>query len=294
MTGTARTPAGGRSRAVVVTGASSGLGRECALHLEGIGFRVFAGVRREQDAEALAASSASGRLHPVLLDVTDGDSVRAAAARVAGHTGGAGAWGLVNNAGICLPSPLECLPPERLRHQMETNVIGQLTVVQAFLPQLRATRGRIVNVTSGLGRIAGPFLGGYACAQFAKEAMTDALRREVRDTGVRVSLVRPGAITTPIWDKVVASGARALSAAPEDVAAPYERDFRRFLEATRRDALRSRTTPADFARVVARALTSGRPRTRYAVGPDGRLAGPASRLLPDAVLDRYFARARRP
>ncbi|MCP9986704.1 MULTISPECIES: SDR family oxidoreductase [Streptomyces] len=276
-------------RAVLVTGASSGLGRATALHLERLGFRVFAGVRRDADGEDLAAEAAHGRVDPVRIDVTDAESVRAAAERVAGLLDGGGAlWGLVNNAGVCVSAPLECVPADRLRWQLETNVVGQLAVTQAFLPQLRRSRGRIVNVTSGLGTVALPYLGAYAAAQYAKEALSDVLRRELAGFGVSVSVVQPGAIRTPIWGKVGEVAREALRHADGEVAALYRARFERFLAANEQGAQESPTTPEDMARAVARALTGARPRTRYRVGADVRRLAVLARLLPDPLLDRYL------
>ncbi|MBL1102150.1 SDR family oxidoreductase [Streptomyces coffeae] len=279
-------PAG---RAVVITGASSGLGKECALRLEQRGFRVFAGVRKAEDGERLRAEASSTRLRPVLMDVTDQGSLRAAAAEVAAvaeSVGEQGVWALVNNAGTCVSAPLECVPPERLRQQLDTNVVGALAVTQVFLPQLRRSRGRIVNVSSGLGSLVMPYLGAYAAGQFAKEGMSDALRRELRPFGVTVSVVQPGAIATPIWDKVREAGEEILNKAPQDIADLYRASFQQFLRMNEQRAQSSTTRPEDFARTVFRALTAPRPRTRYCVGTDARAAATLSRLLPDAALDR--------
>jgi NAD(P)-dependent dehydrogenase (short-subunit alcohol dehydrogenase family) len=265
------------TRYVVVTGASTGLGRATALHLAAQGFHVFAGVR---DPDALAGST-SDRLRPLVLDVTDEDSVAVAVKTVAAATD-TGLWALVNNAGVCVPAPLEYLSRERLRHQLETNVVGSVTVTRHFLPLLRQAGGRIVNVSSGLGRVALPYLGAYAASQFAKEALSDVLRRELRPSGVAVTVVRPGAIMTPIWAKVAAQ--HELEDAPPEVA----HGFRRFLDRSETTAAASRTSQEDFARVVARALTARRPRTRYRVGADAVLASVVSRLLPDTVLDRLL------
>ncbi|GAB3213880.1 SDR family oxidoreductase [Marinactinospora thermotolerans] len=283
-TRTIATPPPGR--AVVVTGASSGLGRECALDLEDRGFHVLAGVRREEDGEKLVAESLHGRLRYALVDVTDDASVTACAERCEREYGGL--WGLVNNAGICVSAPLECVSTEQLRRQFDTNVVGQLSMIRAHLPLLRRSRGRIVNVTSGLGRIAVPYLGAYAMAQFAKEAMSDALRREVASSGVRVSVVRPGAILTPIWGKVAQVGGEVLRGAPPGVAEIYRASFEAFLEANAQQAVESGTTPEQFAQAVARALTDAAPRTRYPVGADVRRFELLSRVLPDALLDRRF------
>ncbi|MFE0380354.1 SDR family oxidoreductase [Streptomyces inhibens] len=275
-------PAG---RPVVLTGTSSGLGKECALRLEQRGFRVFAGVRKAEDGERLRAEASSARLRPVLMDVTDEESIRAAAAEVAEAVGEQGVWALVNNAGTCVSAPLECVPPERLRQQLDTNVVGAVAVTQAFLPQLRRTRGRIVNISSGLGSVAIPYLGAYATGQFAKEGMSDALRRELRPFGISVSVVKPGAIATPIWDKVRETGEEILNKAPEDIAGLYRASFERFLRMNEQRAQSSNTQPEDFARTVFRALTAPRPRTRYCVGTDARMAATLSRLLPDTALD---------
>ncbi|ANY07759.1 SDR family oxidoreductase [Pseudonocardia sp. HH130630-07] len=269
---------------VLVTGASSGLGRHCALTLARSGFTVLAGVRRGTDGERIAADARPGAVHPLRFDVTDEDAVRAAAAE-AERLGGI--RGLVNNAGICVSAPLECLPPDELRRQLEINVVGQVSVTQAFLPQLRRHRGRIVNVTSGLGSLAVPYMGAYAMAQFAKEAMSDALRRELAPLGVRVSVVQPGAILTPIWDKVSDTADEVLARSP-DVADTYRDVFTRFLRGNAEGARTSRTTPDDVARAVLRALTAARPRTRYPVGRDARSAVRLARLLPDGLLDRRF------
>ncbi|MGA5128286.1 SDR family oxidoreductase [Streptomyces olivoreticuli] len=278
-------PAG---RAVLVTGASSGLGRECALHLARAGFHVFAGVRKAADGDELAAV-AHGSLTPVRVDVTDDASIATAAKEIAAAVGEDGLWGVVNNAGVCVAAPLECLTTDELRRQLDTNVVGQLAVTRAFLPMLRRSRGRVVNVTSGLGSIAVPYMGAYSAAQFAKEALTDVLRRELRPFGVDVTVVQPGAIVTPIWGKVADAGRAALESVPEGVAELYRIPFSRFLHQNERGARASSTTPAHFSRAVARALTDARPRSRYGVGADVRNFRVLSRVLPDAALDRYLA-----
>ncbi|MYT32314.1 SDR family NAD(P)-dependent oxidoreductase [Streptomyces sp. SID8354] len=280
-------PAG---RTVVITGASTGLGQHCALQLEQRGFRVFAGVRKTEDAEKLRAQASSARLQPVLVDVTDEDSIRTVAAEVAESVGEGGLWGLVNNAGTCVSAPLECVRPVWLQQQLNTNVVGAVAVTQAFLPQLRRSRGRIVNISSGLGSVAIPYLGAYATGQFAKEAMSDALRRELRPFGISVSVVKPGAIATPIWDKVRETGRKILDETPQDIAELYRAPFEEFLRMNEHRAQTSNTHPEDFARTVFRALTAARPRTRYCVGNDARTAALLSRLLPDAALDRGFGR----
>lgn len=279
------TPPAGRP--VVITGASSGLGKACALHLARVGFHVFAGVRRPEDGEGLRLST-TGRLTPVVIDVTDEKTVLAAVHEVTGAVGEAGLWGLVNNAGIAVTAPLECVPSELMRRQLDTNVTGQLLVIQGFLPLLRAGSGRIVNVTSGLGNVAIPYLGAYAAAQFAKEALSDALRRELAPQGIPVTVVQPGAVLTPLWEKMSDAGSRALESAPEPVHNLYRSTFPRFMVNNETSARTSRTTPDDVARVIFRALVAKRPGTRYGVGHDARGSRVLARLLPDRAIDRIL------
>lgn len=287
MFGASRPPTGGR--AVVITGASSGLGRQSALHLARHGFRVFAGVREAHDGKELAAAHPQGGIRPLILDVTEPEQIAAATRRVAEELDGAPLWGLVNNAGICVPGPLECLPPESLREQLETNVIGQVSVIQSFLPLLRRGPGRIINITSGLGSIALPYFGAYVAAQFAKEGMSDTLRRELKPFGITVSVVQPGMITTPIWGKVAQSGHRLMASVATGVAEFYSGPFSRFLEVNEQQSRRSKTRPEDFAGVIAHILTTARPRTRYHVGTDMLVTKLMVRLLPDTALDRRLA-----
>ena len=179
MSGTSDLP-----RSVVITGASTGIGEACALELDRGGFRVFAGVRSEVAGEKLKAQ-ASSRLTPVMIDVTDAASIAAAAEAVGRTLGDAGLAGLVNNAGIAVAGPLEAVPIEALRQQFEVNVIGQVAVTQVFLPLLRKARGRVVNISSINGGLSLPYMGAYSASKFAMEAVTDALRVELRTWGIR-------------------------------------------------------------------------------------------------------------
>ena len=277
------------SRSVVITGASTGIGAACARALAAEGWTVFSGVRAAADAEALT-SSAGGRILPVLLDVTDGDAIARAAEFVAAAVGDAGLSGLVNNAGIAVSGPLETLPIAAFRRQFEVNVIGQVAVTQALLPLLRRARGRIVNMGSIAGRAALPVLGPYSASKFALEALTDALRLEVRPFGVGVSIVEPGAIATPIWQKSQRSAIEVEESAPSEVRALY-RDvvdkISRAATQSERNALPVDTVVA----VVRHALTAPRPRTRYVVGRDAKVRALLQRLLPDRALDRILTRA---
>ena len=161
----------------------------------------------------------------MLLDVTDATSIARVFERVQRECGDTGLWAVVNNAGVSISAPLECIPIEAVRAELETNVIGAIAVSQRFLPLLRTARGRIVNVSSGIGSIAPPYLAVYAASQFAKEGLSDALRRELRPLGVSVSVIQPGAVYTPIWGKMRRSADEILAAAPAEVVEPYRERF---------------------------------------------------------------------
>ena len=280
---------GGPRGAVVVTGSSTGIGRACVLHLDRLGFEVFGGVRTDEDAESLRAE-ASERFEPLILDVTDPDHIRKAAERVT-EVAEAPLSGLVNNAGIGVGGPFELLPVSDFRHQIEVNLIGQVAVSQAFIPALRRARGRLVFISSIGGLIATPFMSPYHASKFGIEAVGDVLRQELRPFGVQVSIVEPGSIATPIWDKgkVTAQAVRRdLSAEDREL---YGETVARMEELLGRTARRG-APPEKVAKVVAHALTASRPRTRYLVGADARVTATLAKLLPDRLRDRLVARAR--
>ena len=275
---------------MLITGASTGIGHATAVHLDSLGFRVFAGIRRESDGEALRALC-SERLEPVILDVTDQDTVRAAAARIDAASPG-GLAGLVNNAGIAVGGPLEFVPLDQLRHQLEVNVVGQVAVIQACVEQLRRARGRVVNIGSIGGRNAAPFIGPYSASKFALEAITDSLRRELRPWGIEVAVIEPGAVATPIWDKGVQQAKTQASELP-----PRALD----LYGSAMDALTGLLAqqagngidPQQVARAVTHALTAKRPRTRYLVGREARMTALMVRVLPDRAMDRLIIKLMR-
>ena len=275
---------------MLITGASTGLGRAAAIHLSGLGFRVFAGVRTDARAAELSGlEPASGEIIPVMLDVTAAASIARAGSFVEQQVGDTGLWAVVNNAGVAVTAPLECIPIDVMRSQLETNVVGALAVSQRFLPALRASGGRIVNVSSGLGFVVPPYLGAYSAAQFAKEALSDALRRELRPLGVSVSVIHPPIVATPIWAKMRDSANAILAATPDDVADVYRARFTAALDANDARAQARKTTPADFVHAVAAALSAKRPKARYLVGVDSWSSAVARRMVPDRVLDAVFA-----
>ncbi|HXK33003.1 MAG TPA: SDR family oxidoreductase [Dehalococcoidia bacterium] len=274
--------------AVVVTGASSGIGEACALHLEGLGFDVFAGVRKQADADALR-SRASAHLTPIMIDVTDEGTIRTAAEEVRTAVGPRGLHGLVNNAGIGVAGPLEVLPVDELRRQFEVNVIGQVAVTQAFLSDIRKARGRIVFMGSVAGRFSAPFLGPYSASKHAIEALTDALRCELRPWGIQVAVVEPGSIATPIWDKGQAEADRLIAQLGAGAEELYGEAVERVREYARQRAVRG-TPPDRVAEAVAHFLTSRRPKTRYMVGLGARLQTVLATVAPDRAVDALVSR----
>ena len=271
------------SKTIFITGASTGIGRACALHLDGLGFRVFAGIRKTADGEALR-EVASDRLRPMYLDVTDGESIRAAAEIVKATCQADGLSGLVNNAGIVIAGPLEFLPVETLRSQLETNVIGQIAVTQALLELLRRARGRIVNMSSVSGRVAAPFLGPYSASKFALEALSDSMRLELRPWRISVSVVEPGPIATPIWKKSRTMTKNMLANLPPQVQELYGPSIKA-AGTWERGMTRDMLSPEVVARAVEHALTSHRPRTRYRIGTAGIVADLVARFAPDRLRD---------
>lgn len=278
---------------IVITGASTGIGRACALHLDRAGHRVLAGVRKDADGESLR-SDATGRLTPLIIDVTDDDSIAAAAKVVGDEVGTSGLQGLVNNAGIAVSGPLEYLPLDDLRRQLEVNVVGQIAVTQAFLPLIRAGRGRIVNMGSVAGRSpSAPLIGPYAASKMAIEALTDSLRLELARWDIPVSIVEPGSIATPIWDKSGPDFDHLMSSMPDEGRERYGKTIeigRKIAEAQNRRGI----PPEKVAKAVEHALTSSRPRTRYLVGADAQVRARVENLLPDRLRDKIVARVLRP
>ncbi|MGQ0813653.1 MAG: SDR family oxidoreductase [Gemmatimonadota bacterium] len=272
--------------AIVITGAAKGIGRACVQRLAA-SFRVYAGVRRTGDEEALR-TLADPNVVPVRIDVSDSATIAAAAAFIRLDLGAARLTGLVNNAGIAIAGPLEFLPLDELRRQFEINVIGQVAMMQAMLPLLRESRGRIVNIGSIAGKSALPLTGPYSASKFALEAITDSLRVELLSSGVDVIIVEPGMIATPIWQTAIAAADGLRETLPPQAFEYYGT----LMERVRAHAQAgdTRGLPADVvARVVEQALTARKPKTRYMIGRDAKLRALLQRL-PDRWRDRLIAR----
>jgi NAD(P)-dependent dehydrogenase (short-subunit alcohol dehydrogenase family) len=287
--------------AALITGASTGIGRATALRLARGGWTVLAGVRDPAAGELLeqelsdgaAGSPDGGRIVPLSLDVTDAEQISAAARRVQEQAGGpeparGGLDALVNNAGIAVGGPLELVPLPELQRQLEVNVVGQVAVMQALLPALRRSRGRIVFLSSVGGRVASPFLAPYAASKHALEAFGDALRLELRSSHVRVALIEPGSVVTPIWDKGRDDADRLTI--PPELKGQYGHvpaAMSRVLE----DTARRGVAPEKVAQTIEQALTARRMKARYVVGRDARAIMLLRGLLPDLLFDRVLRRA---
>ncbi len=270
-------------KAVVVSGVSSGIGEGAARELCRWGYKVYGTVRRAEDGERLQKELGDA-FTPLHLDVTDAAAVAAAASQVRQDLGGAGLFGLINNAGIADPGPLTAISPDSLRRHFEVNVVGVLHMVQAFLPLLRAASGerpgRIINISSIAGRLAYPFMGAYAASKHALEALSDSLRRELLIYGVDVVVIQPGTIGTPILDK-----AAHLASSFSD--SDYQPTLR-FLDMS--NDKRMAMPVAVVTRRILDALTLDRPRTRYVIPNERFRLWLIPRCLPDRWLDRIIDR----
>ena len=269
---------------VLVTGASRGIGRATALRLARHGWQVHAGVRRAEDGASLQAEAPRDAVHPVTLDLRDPEQIAALPQAVGGQLDA-----VVNNAGIVVGGPVEALALADLREQLDINVVAQVAVTQAVLPMLRASKGRVVFVSSVSGRVSTPFMGAYTASKFAIEALADSLRIELRPWGIPVVLVEPGSIDTDLWRN-------ALDVADETEAkmsAEHRRLYSRQLTGMRKTVamVQRRTSPVDKVAVaVERGVTASRPRARYLVGSDARAQVAMRGALPTRVLDAVLAR----
>ena len=278
---------------ILITGASTGIGRTTAIHLATIGFHVFAGVRRETDGQSLEADG-GGRITAVRIDVADDASIASAFEMIRTTVADDGLLGVVNNAGIGVFGPIEHLSRDEWHRQFNVNVFGPIAVTQAALPLLRAHvqrhgRGsaRLVNISSIAGKIAQPILAPYSASKFALESVSDSLRLELRPQGILVCLVNPGAIDTPIWKKGEASEA----AIPPDHPARqlYGSMIDRVTDAAK-NAAKTAIPPIAVAKAVEACLTKRRPKIRTFVGRDARGGAIAKAIMPDRFFDAFLAR----
>ena len=275
-------------QSIVVTGVSTGIGWGVTKVCIQNGLRVFGSVRKTQDAERLKTEFGEAFI-PLIFDVTDEKNVHAAARQVREQLNGETLFGLVNNAGIAVPAPLMHQPIDDFRRQMEVNLIGQLIVTQAFLPLLGADRslkgkpGRIINMSSSSGKRGSPFVGAYVASKYALEGLSESLRMELMLYGIDVIVVGPGVVITPIWDK----------GEKEDISLYKDTEYGRFAERFQKYMVqhgKKGYPPEKVGEVVLHALTTSRPRVRYAVVPNALTHWIIPMLLPARLKDKIIAR----
>jgi NAD(P)-dependent dehydrogenase (short-subunit alcohol dehydrogenase family) len=277
-----------RERIALITGASTGIGEACAKLLAEEGWLVYAGVRKAADGDRVEGL-VPGRIRALQIDVTDAAQISAAAARVRDEQGRLD--GLVNNAGIAVAAPLEYVPIEMLRRQLEVNVTGQMAVTQAFLPLLREARGRISFISSTNGFLSVPFTGPYCASKFAIEAIADALRVELRPWGIEVSSIQPGAIATPIWEKSRGEADALADSLPEEAHRLYSEAIAAMHREVDRTVAERVIPPEEVAKCVLHAFTARRPKTRYRVGKDALPQYLIARWLPDRLRDWVLSKS---
>ena len=276
------------SPTVLITGSSTGIGFACAVLLDQRGFKVFAGVRNTADGERLR-TKASPRLKPILLDVTQPDTIQKAFDLIKNEAGEDGLSGLINNAGIGIASPVEFFPMSDLRRLFDVNVFGQISVIQTFLPLLRQAKGRIINIGSIGDRITMPFGGALCASKSAFASITEAMRLELSNSGIKVCLIEPASISTPAIDKVKKGNEKRIEGLPKEGARLYASNFRSFTQrAIERE--KNGSQPEVVADVVHQALTARQPKTRYLVGKDSNLLATLAKWMPDPVLDKIRLR----
>lgn len=268
---------------VVVTGTSSGIGRATAERLAADGFHVLAGVRRQEDADKIRRHN----IEPVIVDITNLDTLKALAERVKHDPLGRSLRAVVNNAGIAVNAPLEMVPLDEFRRQIEVSVIGQVAVIQALTPALLNSGGRVVNIGSLGGKISMPGFGIYSAAKYAMEAVNDSLRREMSSFGLKVIMITPGGVSTGLTEQGITTAERLAKLMTPDQHRRHDRLFdavKAQAETWAKDGIR----PEKVAAVVSQAIHASKPRTRYTAGRDSALLTRLVRILPDKLLDRML------
>jgi NAD(P)-dependent dehydrogenase (short-subunit alcohol dehydrogenase family) len=276
-----------RHALVVVTGASTGIGAATARELAQRGFHVLAGVRRDADGDAIR----SANVEPSRLDITNEADIATLVKRIADDPDRRPLRALVNNAGIQVNAPVEALPLSEWRRMFDVNLFGHVAMTQALLPRLIESRGTVVNVSSVGGKVAMAGYGPYAASKFALEAVSDSLRREVAAFGVKVVVIEPGAVTTEMTGRLVVASGRISSGMTAEQHGRYDALMQAVIEQAQTYTREGQGLPAqDAARVIADAIISERPRTRYTVGRDAAIIVRLARYLSDRTLDSMFAR----
>jgi NAD(P)-dependent dehydrogenase (short-subunit alcohol dehydrogenase family) len=270
-------------KTVVITGASSGIGRSSVERMQNAGWQVLATVRKAADRDKLEARNGTGVV-PVLMDVSDHSSIASAATEIEAHLKGQGLDGLVNVAGIGMVRPVEYATMDDVKEIFEINFFGQLALTQALLRLLRQNRGRIVNITTVGVNLAIPFGGLLNASKSAFAMISDTLRLEMHPFGVRVSAVEPGAISTPAVDKTLGDLEKVIASLPAEAQAQYGAIIRKMGQRAY-EMEKKGSSPEVVAHAVHHALTSPRPRIRYRVGKHAKLLATLPKVLPESLMD---------
>jgi NAD(P)-dependent dehydrogenase (short-subunit alcohol dehydrogenase family) len=268
-------------KTVLITGASTGIGFACAEYFLKNKYVVFAGARKDKDLLRLKELGA----YPLKLDVSDETQVSKALEEIQKHTSKLDV--LVNNAGIAVAGPFEAVPLKRFREQFEVNFFGLIDVTQKFLPLLRASKGYIFNISSIAGRVVSPFMSPYAASKFAVEAISDGMRRELKYFGVKVVLIEPGPVDTPIWDKSKGSNDKTMESANLEILKLYAKPLSKF-ETKIEGAVKNAVGVEKVLNCIDHALRSSSPNTRYLVGNPAKVASRLAQFLPDKIMDRLI------
>ncbi|HTJ62414.1 MAG TPA: SDR family NAD(P)-dependent oxidoreductase [Alphaproteobacteria bacterium] len=274
---------------ILITGTSTGIGRAATFTLAEHGYRVLAAVRKQDDIESLLAEAAArglkGSVEPIILDVTDAGQIAAAVDIVnAKIAAGGRLHAVVHNAGAQTAGPIETMPLDAWRSQFEVLFFGPVALTQQLLPQLRASRGRVINVTSIGGIMPGPMIAAYQAAKAALEAVSDSMRIEFSPFGVHVCAIAPGGISTPMLDRSPDQLNRLADALPKSLQPLYADALRAYAK-TVASAQRASTSPAKASLTILRAVTASRPKTRYLIGTDAKLGAFLKHNLPDRWMD---------
>ncbi len=273
------------NKTILITGASTGIGKATALYLDQLGFNVYASVRKTADGEALRNES-SDQLQPVFLDVADQASIKEAVEAITSETNG-NLYGLVNNPGLSLNGPLELLPFGDIQQLFQVNVLGLLAMTQAVLPFIRKSRGRIVNISSGHGLLAIPDKSAYAASKFAVQAISDSLRVELHPFGVSVANIVVGKVETAVLNKIINNREKMMAAAPPDVLSLYMP----LIEYFDREVKDIPGIPAlEVAQVIADALSAEKPKAQYWIGPGANKMNSLAKF-PRSIRDKMFYKA---
>jgi NAD(P)-dependent dehydrogenase (short-subunit alcohol dehydrogenase family) len=274
---------------ILITGTSTGLGRAATFTLAENGYRVLAAVRKQADIESILAEAetrgVAGFVEPIILDVTDAGQIAAAVEIVSTRIAGGGRLhAIVHNAGAQLAGPIETMPLSEWRSLFDVLLFGPIALTQQLLPQLRASGGRVINVTSIGGIMPGPMIAAYQAAKAAFEAVSDSMRMEFAPFGVHVCAVAPGAISTPMLNQSPDQLNGIADTIPKRLQPVYGDTIRAFAK-TVASAQRFSTSPEKASQTILRAVTAARPRTRYLIGTDAKLFAFLKRNVPDRWMD---------